>query len=100
MEFFETIKNISIVIGVIASVWKLFTFISTVQKGVENNEREIKRIKEKLENDYESINYLEKSNRHICRFMVDMCDHVITGNHVSKLEETRDDIIGFIAESR
>ena len=100
MNFFEVLKNITIVAGVIATIWKVYTFISSVQSMSKKNEEDIRKINEKLEKDYKSIEYLEKSNRHICVFMVDMCDHVITGNHVSKLEETRNEILGFITESR
>lgn len=98
MELIEALKNFTVICGVIAIVIKVFVFITAIQHKTEENSKEIKRIKEKLDADYNSIEYLKKSNRHLCTFMIEMNNHMITGNHVDKLQEVRDDILTFITE--
>lgn len=94
----ETAKNISLIAGAIAVVWRVFTFTSNISKKIDTNSDEIRDIKEKLNRDYDKIDKLNQADKHICLFLVDISDHMINGNHIDKLKETRKNVITFLSE--
>lgn len=94
----ETAKNISLIAGAVAVVWRVFTFTSIIGKKIDANSDEIRDIKEKLNRDYDKIDKLNQADKHICLFLVDMSDHIINGNHIDKLKETRKNVITFLSE--
>ena len=94
----ETAKNISLIGGGIAVVWRLFTFTSTIGKKIDANSEEIRDMREKLNRDYDKIDKLNQADKHICLFLIDMSDHMINGNHIDKLKETRKNVITFLSE--
>lgn len=94
----ETAKNISIIAGAVAVVWSVFTFTSNIGKKIDTNSDEIRDIKEKLNRDYDKIDKLNQADKHICLFLVDISDHMINGNHIDKLKETRKNVITFLSE--
>ena len=94
----ETAKNISLIAGAIAVVWRVFTFTSNISKKIDTNSDEIRDIKEKLNRDYDKIDKLNQADKHICLFLVDISDHMLNGNHIDKLKETRKNVITFLSE--
>ena len=94
----ETAKNISLIAGAVAVVWRVFTFTSNISKKIDTNSDEIRDIKEKLNRDYDKIDKLNQADKHICLFLVDISDHMINGNHIDKLKETRKNVITFLSE--
>jgi hypothetical protein len=94
----ETAKNISLIAGAVAVVWRVFTFTSNIGKKIDINSDEIRDIKEKLNRDYDKIDKLNQADKHICLFLVDISDHMINGNHIDKLKETRKNVITFLSE--
>jgi hypothetical protein len=94
----ETAKNISLIAGAVAVVWRVFTFTSNIGKKIDANSDEIRDIKEKLNRDYDKIDKLNQADKHICLFLVDISDHMINGNHIDKLKETRKNVITFLSE--
>ena len=77
----ETAKNISLIAGAVAVVWRVFTFTSNIGKKIDNK-----------------IDKLNQADKHICLFLVDISDHMINGNHIDKLKETRKNVITFLSE--
>lgn len=94
----ETAKNISLIAGAVAVVWRVFTFTFNIGKKIDTNSDEIRDIKEKLNRDYDKIDKLNQADKHICLFLVDISDHMINGNHIDKLKETRKNVITFLSE--
>lgn len=94
----ETAKNISLIAGAFALVWRVFTFTSNISKKIDTNSDEIRDIKEKLNRDYDKIDKLNQADKHICLFLIDISDHMINGNHIDKLKETRKNVINFLSE--
>lgn len=94
----ETAKNISLIAGAVAVVWRVFTFTFNIGKKIDTNSEEIRDIKEKLNRDYNKIDKLNQADKHICLFLVDISDHMINGNHIDKLKETRKNVITFLSE--
>lgn len=65
----------------------------------------LKKIKDKVDNheerlikDYNRINEIEKSNNMICKCMLALMDHEITGNSVEKLKSTRADLQNYLID--
>lgn len=84
-------QYISVIGGAIVVVWKAVSFMNKI-------ELEIKEINSKLDNDNKRIEDLQTSTKHICTMMVRIADHMITGNHVEKMKETRDEILSYMSE--
>lgn len=84
-------QYISVIGGAIVVVWKAVSFMNKI-------ELEIKEINSKLDNDNRRIEDLQTSTKHICTMMVRIADHMITGNHVEKMKETRDEILSYMSE--
>ena len=94
----EIAKNISLIAGAVAVVLRVFTFTFNIGKKIDTNSDEIRDIKEKLNRDYDKIDKLNQADKHICLFLVDISDHMINGNHIDKLKETRKNVITFLSE--
>jgi len=61
-------------------------------------ENDIKDIKEKLQNDYASINQNREDMNLLMRSMFALLENKITGNNVEGLKKTRDDLIAALTE--
>jgi len=84
-------QYITVIGGALIIVWRAVKFMSKI-------EDEINDINRKLDNDNKRIEELQTSTKHICTMLVRVADHMITGNHVDKMKETRDEILEYISE--
>lgn len=74
-----------------AVIYKVIRPSLDVRKRVDELEKHDKQ-------DYSRIQALEKVNQAQCKLLMAMIDHMIDGNHVEKMKETRDHIIELIAD--
>ena len=55
-------------------------------------------LKEHDKKDFESLQRLEKMNRAQCNLQLSMINHMIDGNHIEKMKETREHIQDILSE--
>ena len=77
--------------NVVAVIYKVIRPSLDMRKRVDELEKNDKQ-------DYSRIQALEKVNQAQCKLLMAMIDHMIDGNHVEKMKETRDHIIELIAD--
>lgn len=65
---------------------------------MEYAKREIAELKQHECNDFATIKQMQEMSREQCRAMVAMMNHMVDGNHVDKMKETRDAILALLAE--
>lgn len=61
-------------------------------KDVSAAKKDIELLKQHEKNDFQKLNEIEKMNKAQCSAMLSMMNHMIDGNHVDKMRETRDEI--------
>lgn len=60
--------------------------------------RDVEELKEHDRKDYEAIRRLTEMNRAQCGLLLSMINHMIDGNGIEKMKETRDDIQKMLSE--
>ena len=100
----ETINQIMVVCGWIISIggaatvlYNLYKHTKKPTKDLENRieiiEKDIKDIKQKLNNDYSSINANREDMNLLMRSMFCLIENKLTNNNIEGLKKTRDDLI-------
>lgn len=79
---------------------KLLDPFKELQKKVEEHTSMLGNDKGKLDNIENTLERLEQQNGVIYSTMLEMLNHMITGNDISKLEEHRDDIIDQLTKKK
>jgi len=54
----------------------------------------------RFQSDLGEIKRLDESNRQLCKCMLALMDHEITGNSIDKLKKTRDDLNMFLIDNK
>ena len=54
---------------------------------------DVKELKDHDRKDYETLRRLDKMNHMQCKALLRMMNHIIEGNHIEKMKETRDEIM-------
>lgn len=78
--------------GALAVLYKWLKPFFNIKVTVEHNVEEIGKLKQHEKNDFETLHELQKMNKAQCAAMLCIINHMITGNEVSKMKETRDEI--------
>lgn len=60
--------------------------------------KKVDKLERHDEQDFEKIQNLEELNKAQCKMLLAMIDHMIDGNHVDKMKETREHIIELITD--
>lgn len=63
-----------------------------------NIKADVEQLKEHDRRDYEALNGMRALNKAQCHGMVSMMNHMIDGNHVDKMKETRDDLLELMSK--
>lgn len=94
--------GIATISGAVAVVIKWFSPFKELTKRVSALERlheeDQKSNIDRFKTDLDAIGKLEKSNEHLCKCMVALMDHAITGNSVDILKKTRNDLQMYLIE--
>lgn len=105
----ETINQIMVVCGWIISLGGAGTVIynlykqhkkptDDLEKRIDFIEKDIKDIKAKLNNDYNSINANREDMNLLMRSMFCLIENKITGNNIEGLKKTRDELINALTD--
>ena len=98
----ETINQIMVVCGWIISLGGAGTVIYNLykqhKKPIDVIEKDIKDIKAKLNNDYNSINANREDMNLLMRSMFCLIENKITGNNIEGLKKTRDELINALTD--
>lgn len=109
MDIMETIQTILAICGgisviggaaaVLSGAYKKYKKpTSDLEKRIEVIETDIKDIKQKLNNDYESISNNRNDMNLLMRSLFCLIENKITGNNIEGLKKTRDELINALTE--
>lgn len=109
MDVMETIQAILAVCGGISVVGGAAAVLSGAYKKykkptqdlesrIEIIEKDIRDIKTKLNNDYDSINANREDMNLLMRSMFGLIENKITGNNIENLKKTRDELINALTQ--
>lgn len=106
LEFIKELLSICSGITVIGAacsiIYKAYKQAKQPQKDIEERvgaiETDIKDIKNKLNNDYDSINQNREDTQLLMRSMFNLIENKITGNNIEGLKKTRDELIQALTE--
>ncbi|MBC8568261.1 hypothetical protein H8692_05715 [Mogibacterium sp. NSJ-24] len=65
---------------------------------VDRNREAIDRLKRHEQNDFQALEEIRNMNRTQCVVMIQMLNHLIDGNHVEKMKETRKKLQDLLAD--
>ena len=81
-----------------AYIYKVIRPALSVKEATQRHEDEIAQIKEHEKKDLEAIEELRTANRLQLRAMLSMINHMIDGNNVEAMKDTRDKIQDMLVE--
>lgn len=80
------------------SIWALVDKIRAARKPAESTAEWRRDVDEKLERDKRRIDALEEGQRAMCRGMLALLNHEITGNSIDKLKDAQADMTDFLIQ--
>lgn len=78
--------------GALAVILKIVHPIVSLKDTVEGNTEEIRKLKKHETKDLETLESIQEMNKAQCNAMLCIINHMIDGNHVDRMQETRDSI--------
>lgn len=98
---FQTFLAVAFVLmGGIATVGKAVDVIRGWRKPAKTLAQRVADTERKLDNDKRHIDALEEGNKALCRGMLALLNHEITGNSIEKLKEAQAGINNYLIEKR
>lgn len=94
--FLTICAGITCVAGGMSVIIKLLNPFRDLQKKVEEHERIIRRETEQFEELDVTIKETDEYNKAICKALLVLLNHEITGNGIDKLKEQRDELEQFL----
>ena len=82
--------------GATAVVSRWLTPFRNLKTEVEELKTEVAAIKGSQKGDHKELEKLEESNEKICRCVLAITDHELTGNSVERLREARDEMQNYL----
>lgn len=83
------------IIGAIWGVWKI---VKEVKKPSDDLKEKVIQHDQFFANDKKRIDNIEESNKILCKSMLVLINHEITGNGIDKMKQARDELQDFLIE--
>lgn len=94
---FQTFLGVAFVIlGGIATLGKAHDVLKSWLKPSKTIEQRVTKVEAKLENDNKRLKSMEDGNKAICRGVLALLNHEITGNSIEKLKEAQTGINDYL----
>ena len=86
----------AVLVAFALGVWGLIDKIKAARKPAENTAQWMRETNEKLDRDKRRIDSLEEGNKAICRGVLALLNHEITGNSVDKLKDAQSNMTEYL----
>lgn len=90
------LSDLIYICGAAVTIWGLVKIIKEIKKPSDDMKETVDHYGECLHNDKIRIDSMEQEQRLICRSLLAMINHELTGNSVDKLKEMRDDLQNYL----
>ena len=82
--------------GGISAITKLLSPFKKIKETSNNHELRLAKIEEDEKELKDSIEMVAETDKILCKVLLEILDHVITGNHVDRLKSVREELEEFI----
>lgn len=93
-----SISDIMYFCGIIAAIWGVVKIIKEIKKPSDDLKTKVEEHEEKLTRDNKRLEDIEEYNKVICKSLLALIDHEITGNGIDKLKVTKTELQNFLIE--
>lgn len=90
--------GITCIVGGLSAIAKLFSPFKNLCKEVEDHNEQLKDGDKKMDRLDTAITQIEETDKIICKSLLVLLNHEITGNSIDKLKEQRDALEDFLVE--
>lgn len=80
----------------VAGLWTLWKIVKEVRKPNDDLKTKVEKHDQLLDNDNKRLKEIETSNQMILRSLLVIINHEITGNGISTMKQTRDELQEFL----
>lgn len=80
----------------VAGLWTLWKIVKEVRKPNDDLKAKVEKHDQLLDNDNKRLKEIETSNQMILRSLLVIINHEITGNGISTMKQTRDELQEFL----
>lgn len=93
-----SISDIVFFCGVVAAIWGVIKIIKEIKKPSNDLKSQVEEHEKKLNKDNKRLEDIEEYNKAICKSLLALIDHEITGNGIDKLKTTKTELQNFLIE--
>ena len=97
-NFAITLKDFLYLCGVIATVWGAFKVIKEIKKPGNDLKETVRKHEELLEKDRSEIDEIKEGNKVICKSIMTMINHELSGNDISNMRKMRDELNQYLID--
>lgn len=90
--------GLTCIVGGISALTKIFSPFKNLQKQVAEHDEKLKNDCQRMNNIDKSMHDVEESNKVICKSLLVLLNHEITGNGIDKLKAQRDVLEQFLVD--
>lgn len=97
-NFAITLNDFLYICGIIATVWGAYKIIKEVKKPSNDLKETVKKHEEYLKKDRNEIEEIKEGNKVICKSIMTMINHELSGNDVSNMRKMRDELQEYLID--
>ena len=97
-NFAITLNDFLYICGIIATVWGAYKIIKEVKKPGDDLKETVKKHEEYLKKDRNEIEQIKEGNKVICKSIMTMINHELSGNDVSNMRKMRDELNEYLID--
>ena len=90
--------GLTCIVGGISALTKIFSPFKNLQKQVTEHDEKLKNDFQRMNNIDKSMHDVEESNKVICKSLLVLLNHEVTGNGIDKLKAQRDVLEQFLID--
>ena len=98
MEYTIKLSDLIGLCGVITALWGVYKIYVELMKPSRELKKKVELHDTYLENDKQSITEIQESNKIMCKCMLVLINHEITGNGIDKMKSMRDELNDYLIE--
>lgn len=97
-NFAITLNDFLYICGIIATVWGAYKIIKEVKKPSNDLKETVKKHEEYLKKDRTEIEEIKEGNKVICKSIMTMINHELSGNDISNMRKMRDELQEYLID--
>ena len=97
-NFAITINDFLYLCGILATVWGAYKVIKEIRKPENDLRDTVKKHEDYLKKDRDEIEEIKEGNRVICKSIMAMINHELSGNDVNNMRKMRDELQDYLID--